>query len=81
MKTREKENVMGKKILAISTGLRANSNSETLLDSFIEGAKEAGNDVEKITLKGKVFAGGVNDAGEIANHPALKQAYKLGLKA
>ena len=38
MKTREKENVMGKKILAISTGLRANSNSETLLDSFIEGA-------------------------------------------
>lgn len=72
MKTREKENVMGKKILAISTGLRANSNSETLLDSFIEGAKEAGNDVEKITLKGKVFAGGVNDAGEIANHPALK---------
>lgn len=44
-------------------------------------AKAAGNDVEKITLKGKVFAGGVNDAGEIANHPALKQAYELGLKA
>ena len=53
---------MGKKILAISTGLRANSNSETLLDSFIEGAKAAGNDVEQITLKGKVFAGGVTRA-------------------
>jgi len=179
---------MGKKILAISTSFRTNGNSETLLDSFIEGAKASGNDVEKITLKGKriefcrgclacqkigkcvidddsieivkkmkeakvlvfatpiyyyemcgqlktlldranslydsdykfedvyvlstaaededyvdekavsgvcgwidcfdrctlkgkVFAGGVNDAGEIANHPALKQAYKLGLKA
>lgn len=44
---------MGKKILAISTSLRTNGNSETLLDSFIEGAKASGNDVEKITLKGK----------------------------
>lgn len=179
---------MGKKILAISTSLRTNGNSETLLDSFIEGAKASGNDVEKITLKGKriefcrgclacqkigkcvidddsieivkkmkeakvlafatpiyyyemcgqlktlldranslydsdykfedvyvlstaaedeegvderavngvcgwidcfercslkgtVFAGGVTDVGEIKNHPALKQAYEMGLKA
>jgi len=179
---------MGKKILAISTSFRTNGNSETLLDSFIEGAKASGNDVEKITLKGKriefcrgclacqkigkcvidddsieivkkmkeakvlvfatpiyyyemcgqlktlldranslydsdykfedvyvlstaaedeesdderavngvcgwidcfercslkgtVFAGGVTDVGEIKNHPALKQAYEMGLKA
>lgn len=179
---------MGKKILAISTSLRTNGNSETLLDSFIEGAKASGNDVEKITLKGKriefcrgclacqkigkcvidddsieivkkmkeakvlvfatpiyyyemcgqlktlldranslydsdykfedvyvlstaaeddegvderavngvcgwidcfercslkgtVFAGGVTDVGEIKNHPALKRAYEMGLKA
>lgn len=55
---------MGKKILAISTSLRTNGNSETLLDSFIEGAKAS-----------------VTDVGEIKNHPALKQAYKMGLKA
>ena len=35
----------------------------------------------RCSRKGKVFAGGVNDAGEIANHPSLQQAYELGLKA
>ena len=33
---------------------------------------------EKAEIKGRVFAGGVNDGGEIADHPALKQAYKFG---
>lgn len=42
---------MTKKVLVISTSLRNRSNSEILADSFIEGAKAAGNDVEKISLK------------------------------
>lgn len=33
---------------------------------------------EKCRLAGTVFAGGVNDAGEIANHPSLKTAYEMG---
>ena len=30
-------------------------------------------------LKGTVFAGGVNDAGEVAGHKALTEAYQMGL--
>ena len=41
---------MSKKVLVISTSLRSNSNSEELADVFAEGAKEAGNQVEKISL-------------------------------
>ena len=33
---------------------------------------------EKSCLKGEVFAGGVNDAGEIEGHPALINAYNMG---
>ncbi|MCM1544865.1 MAG: flavodoxin family protein [Ruminococcus sp.] len=40
-------------ILVISTSLRSRSNSETLADAFIDGAKSAGNNVEKISLKDK----------------------------
>ena len=32
----------------------------------------------RCTLAGTVFAGGVNDVGEIAGHPALEQAYQVG---
>lgn len=42
-----------KKVVVISTSLRARSNSDILVDKFIEGAKDAGNDIEKITLKDK----------------------------
>ena len=42
-----------KKVIVISTSLRKGSNSEMLADQFVEGAKAAGNDVEKITLVGK----------------------------
>lgn len=42
-----------KKVVVISTSLRARSNSDILADKFIEGAKAAGNDIEKITLKDK----------------------------
>lgn len=42
-----------KKVIVISTSLRAGSNSDMLADKFIEGAQAAGNEVEKITLSGK----------------------------
>ena len=42
-----------KKIIVISTSLRRGSNSDMLADQFIEGAKAAGNEVEKISLVGK----------------------------
>lgn len=42
-----------KKVIVISTSLRAGSNSDLLADKFIEGAQAAGNEVEKITLSGK----------------------------
>ena len=42
-----------KKVLVISTSLRPGSNSEALADEFVRGAQEAGNEVEKVTLRGK----------------------------
>lgn len=33
---------------------------------------------ERCELVDTVFAGGVNDIGEIAGHPALKQGYQMG---
>jgi len=42
-----------KKVIVISTSLRAGSNSDLLADKFVEGAKAAGNEVEKISLVGK----------------------------
>lgn len=44
---------MNKKVLVISTSLRNNSNSEALADSFAKGAEEAGNQVERISLRDK----------------------------
>lgn len=46
---------MKKDVLIISTSLRKNSNSNTLADAFMDGAKEAGNKVEKICLAGKTI--------------------------
>ena len=42
-----------KKVVVISTSMRAGSNSQTLAEQFAEGAKAAGNQVEFITLRGK----------------------------
>ena len=42
-----------KKVIVISTSLRNGSNSDMLAERFIDGAKAAGNDVEKISLAGK----------------------------
>ena len=47
---------MSKKVLLISTSLRAHSNSEVLADAFLAGAGDAGNVIEKISLKGKSLA-------------------------
>lgn len=42
-----------KKVVIISTSLRAGSNSHALAEQFAEGAKAAGNAVELISLRGK----------------------------
>ena len=42
-----------KKVIVISTSLRAGSNSDMLADKFMEGALQAGHEVEKISLIGK----------------------------
>jgi len=42
-----------KRVIVISTSLRLDSNSDMLADRFVEGAKVAGNEVEKISLVGK----------------------------
>ena len=42
-----------KKIVVISTSMRAGSNSQVLAEKFAEGAKAAGNEVEFISLRGK----------------------------
>lgn len=47
--------MMNKNILVISSSLRKNSNSETLADEFMHGAEEAGHNVEKISLSGKII--------------------------
>ncbi|HEZ7986384.1 MAG TPA: flavodoxin family protein [Ruminococcus sp.] len=44
---------MPKKVLIISTSMRANSNSEKLAAAFANGAKSVGNDVEIISLRNK----------------------------
>lgn len=42
-----------KKVLVISSSLRQNSNSEALAEEFARGARDAGNEVELISLRGK----------------------------
>lgn len=44
---------MSKKVLIISTSLRANSNSEMLANEFLRGAQDAGHETEMISLAGK----------------------------
>ena len=41
------------KVLMITTSLRAKSNSDRLAEELIRGAKDAGHEVEQISLKGK----------------------------
>ena len=46
---------MSKKVVVLSTSLRSSSNSELLAKSFVEGARDTGNEVEYISLKIKIF--------------------------
>lgn len=46
---------MSKKVLVISTSLRHNSNSDLLAQQFARGAREAGHQVEFVSLRGKVL--------------------------
>ena len=43
------------KVLVISTSLRAKSNSDILAERLVAGAKDAGHQVERISLKGKAI--------------------------
>ena len=44
---------MSKKVLVISTSLRPGSNSDLLAQRFAQGAREAGHEVEVLSLRGK----------------------------
>jgi len=46
---------MSKNVLIITASLRPNSNSNALAAAFADGAKEAGNTVETVSLKGKTI--------------------------
>lgn len=46
---------MDKKVIVISTSLRKGGNSDILADEFVRGAKDNGNNVEKINLAGKTI--------------------------
>ena len=52
--------------------------------STFEGAKKAVQGwvdcFSRCTLAGTVFAGGVNSVGDIAGHPALEQAQRMGME-
>lgn len=45
-----------KKVLVISTSLRARSNSRAMAEAFAAGAREAGNEVEVLSLRDKNLA-------------------------
>ena len=45
-----------KKVVIISSSLRKHSNSESLALAFAAGAKESGNEVEFISLRGKTIS-------------------------
>lgn len=47
---------MSKKVVVISASPRKGGNSDMLCDEFIRGAKESGNDVEKIFLRDRKIA-------------------------
>lgn len=44
-----------KRVLVISTSPRLRSNSDALAEEFVRGAKDAGNEVEKITVRDKTI--------------------------
>jgi multimeric flavodoxin WrbA len=65
-----------KNILIIKTSPRKGGNSDQLAEQFAKGAREAGHNVEEVSLADK--AGGVTMPKDIKGHVALQQAYELG---
>lgn len=51
---------------------------EHAIDGALTGLKGWISCFEKVRLADVIFAGGVDKAGEIENHPGLKKAYQLG---
>lgn len=62
-------------IYFLSTAAEDEDGVDSRAISGLEGWIEC---FEKAQLKGAVFAGGVNDVGEIDGHPSLKTAYNMG---
>lgn len=56
----------------------AAEDDKTVPEKAIEGLQGWIDCFENAALAGTVFAGGVNDSGEIQGHPALQQAYDMG---
>ena len=56
----------------------AAENEATTMDGPIRGIQGWIDCFEKARLAGTVFAGGVNDGGDIEGHPSLQQAYEMG---
>lgn len=46
---------VSKKVLVVSTSLHVNSNSDALAEAFLQGAQAAGNEAEKVSLRGKTL--------------------------
>ncbi len=74
---------MGKKVLVITSSLRKGGNSDTLAEMFANGAREAGNEVEVISLADKTigFCKGCLACGEtqkcVINDDAVEIAEKM----
>lgn len=60
-----------KKIVVISSSLRSGSNSEILAKEFVEGAKDAGNSVEFISLKNKDIKFCIGCLSCLKNHKCI----------
>lgn len=56
----------------------AAENEEQVPENAIRGLSGWVECFPRASLAGTVFAGGLNDEGEIAGHPALKKAYDMG---
>lgn len=54
---------------------------ERAMDGAVKGIQGWIACFEKARLAGTVFAGGVEQPGEAANHPAVERAYQMGKKA
>ena len=73
---------MAKKVLIISTSLRGGSNSDILARECERGAKEAGHEVEYISLKGKEIKYSIDDRDMVSyRYGYVKDSYiEIGKK-